>query len=203
MPTTSPKRLLWFWNGINLLLLALAFAHQSTSPTVLGRYTPLYAASLVGSVPLVALVLGVSLFWRSRLVALLARFPSAWDAGAVLALFAGTTGLWLLPFDGLEIKLLLTVNAICLGMGMTYGAPSSDSEARRRWQPVLFGVLVLILIAALFSARAVPPEQSSGDDAAWTTMAVTWARTGQAYFQIDAWTPLPATPGFGYWVVAL
>lgn len=199
MPTTSPKRLLAFWNGINLVLLVSAFAHQSTSPAVLGRYTPLYAASLVASLALVILVLTISRFWSGRL---LASFSSSWDAGAALLLFAGTTALWLVPFDASDVKLLFTFNAVCLGMWIA-SAPAKDDEPRRRWQPILSGVLLLILVVAFFSARSVPPEQSSGDESYWTDMAITWLRTGQAYFRIGAWTPLPISPGYGYWVVAL
>jgi hypothetical protein len=107
------------------------------------------------------------------------------------------------PFDARLLKLLITFNSLCLGLWISFTLPPDSAQVSRLWQWILFGVLIFILIIGLFSAHYVPSEQSSGDEAAWTDMAVTWLQTGQAYFRIGAWTPLPVSPGYGYWTILL
>lgn len=204
MKKTSLNSLFWFWNGVNILLFALAASRQSTNLEVLNRYTRVYALGLLLALVLVIFVFAFSLWGSERFAALLARVPSAGIIAGALVLFGAITAVWSVPFDGFIIKVLFTVNVICFGLWSADAfPPSTDGGIWQFWQPALAAILAVMLLVALFSAHEAPLEQSSGDEAAWTNMAVTWQESRLAYFRLSVWEPLPISPGYGYWIVGL
>jgi hypothetical protein len=198
-------------NLLNLPLLLIVFTHQSVDADIAGRYSRSYALAIGAALVVVLLVFLFTWKGQARLATVLKRVPNSVKIGIPLIFLALMTGLWMLPVDAREVMLLITFNAICLGVWMVTSTSATGELAQnrsdpafsspRRWQFLLIGILIALLAIGFFSARSVPIIQSSGDEPAWTDYAMSWLDTGEIYYRIAAKPPVQIAPGIGYWLI--
>lgn len=196
------------WNVGNLILLALVLARESDAAVVLGRYSLTYALGLAFSLALVAGVAALTLtqpgrrLWARTTFRWLSRIaPSPVGMGILVAgVIAGLTLVWSLPFSLGYILHLVLFNIVMAAAALASSSTAAQPGARNRALTALQALLIVVLAVSLWSAHAVPPEHSYGDEPAWTNMAVTLATTGQAYIKFSGQEQFPITPGVGWWI---
>ncbi len=202
---------LLLWNVINVCLFVGIIAFKSTVPEVLNRYTHNYALGIALCLVVAGFVACFTIFAShrphlpqaisSRFVAYFGRICRQRGQGLVVMLpvLLASIVVWSLPIDGRLIKVFFSVNIACFGIyaGTTLKATETQSFSRKSYLPYYL-LLFILLFAGLFSAYAVPEEQSSGDEASWTNYALTWLQTGNIYLRIVDVPPVPIAPGLGY-----
>jgi hypothetical protein len=208
----KPTAMRWLWLVGNLVLLGAALLHTSDAGTVLGRYSLTYAAGLVVAVAIVALAAFVSFTGPGRrwLEGAVRRFDRRaqrhglkFTAALALTLLGALTLLFSLPVHIQYIELLILFNVVMLLVAAGRILPKTEARENRPVQRLLWALLGLVLVVSFFSAHAVPTEQSSGDEVAWTNMAMTFTITGQAYIKLNGAGEFALTPGVGWWVAPL
>lgn len=196
------------WNLGNLLLLVVVLSRESVVATVLGRYSPAYAAGVIFSLIFACVVAALTLMPSgrrsgrravNRVLAQISQYrlglPIA--AAAIIAIF---TLILSLPFSVEFIIWLLLFNLVLAAAVLVSSPPADTPDAQRAALTLLPVLLGIVLVVSFFSAHAVPVEQSSGDEPAWTNMAVTWNTTGQAYIKFSGQDVFPIAPGAGWWI---
>jgi hypothetical protein len=191
------------WNLVNLILFGLILSNQSTGGTILGRYTPSYAVGIGLTFIVISLIFLFTAFPSLR------QFPvkshslhplnNRTMVIAASLVLIGSTALWALQIDARYIKLFLTFNVVYFVV-LLLDAPLNEVRAKR-WELLLGIVLVILLFFGVLTVRTVPEEQSSGDEASWTSYAEAYLTNHQIYYKVMNAPPITITPGIGYWVV--
>lgn len=198
------------WLAGNFILLAAALAHISDAGVVLGRYSVAYAAALaVGfGLIIVTAIFGITRSGQRALDRVAVRFNSLAQrhglkliAALALLLLIPLIIFFSLPADIQYIMLLVLFSVIMLLVtlgtrSVSDAAPSAGYAVNR----LLWVLLAAVVVVSFFSAHAVPAEQSSGDEVAWTNMAATLNATGQAYIKFSGQDVFLIAPGAGWWV---
>jgi hypothetical protein len=186
--------------GLGAAVFAALLGHESAGATVLGRYTPRYAAALVAFAVLAA-VWAAALARRGAVVAVLARLSRGASAALVAALCALMIGLTWAPVEPL-LREAAAFHGLWACALLVSVRPADFGSARFRFALNTAGALLCALGAAALAVRALTAFPFSPDEAHWADYALTAAQTGHLYARTWLQEPTRVLPGLGWSVAA-
>jgi hypothetical protein len=190
----------WLGLAFNLLLILPLWLHQSTSTTVLGRYSLGYGLALGASLIVTVIWLAAALQYQ-RVQGWIARLPSGIITLGVFFAGCGALGAGLLPIET-QLRAFMAGNAVVAALWLILVQPDTP-VVRWRWQVALGSIGVLIGLPLFLSIMIGMPY--SPDEAHWADYATTlyveggvFSRTwAQQYTHLKAGVPW-LVPAYGW-----